>query len=250
MDRRSPRRTALRDELAAVKQAIHLDDERLRRALTTTVSGELTEHIARAAGGLREEVAELNQLRIVQAEQVRELEASNVLLEALASSELRGGIERGAAPARWLSQLHELTRLETARQAGLQEEKRILRTELARIREECQAVSRGVELERSRQQQAQDECRRLQAALEHAASGSGEAALRGLISEVQELKAGAQSAQLGGRSSSASGHASTARRSGNGRRASPGRHSRRRATARVSHVDSRQRPGIGAAAPF
>ncbi len=187
------RRTKLTGELAAIKALIQLDDERLRRALIPTNDGELhcelsREHIVRAAAGLREEVSQLNQLRIVQAEQVRELAASIALLKELSIPGRRGPSERDST--RLVPTLHELTKCSESRLQGLQEEQQVLRSELHRLRDDCKAVSRETELETTRQQNAREQCQRLQVTLEHAAGGIETQQLHGLLTEaVQELKA-------------------------------------------------------------
>eukprot|EP01043_Picozoa_sp_COSAG02_P000972 COSAG02_NODE_20_length_53673_cov_86.864841_7_plen_231_part_00 len=183
------RRTTLTGELAAIKTLIQLDDERLRRALIPTNDGELQcerGHVVRAGAGLREEVSQLNHLRIVHAEQVRELAASIALLKELS---IRRGSGEGDS-TRLMPTLHELTRLSESRLQGLQEEKQVLRGELQRLRDDCQAVSRETELERTRQNTAREHCHRLQVTLEHSAGGIETQQLHGLLTEaVQELKA-------------------------------------------------------------
>ncbi len=228
------RRTTLTGELAAIKTLIQLDDERLRRALIPTNDGELhceREHIVRAATGLREEVSQLNHLRIVQTEQARELAASIALLKELSIPGRRGFGERDST--RLISTLHELTRYSESRLQGLQEEKQVLRSELQRLRDDCQAVSRETQLERTRQQNAHEHCQRLQVTLEHAAGGIETQQLHGLLTEaVQELKAEA------GWAESASGDLS---RSNSERRAK-----QRSRPTRVSRSHTRHRGSTGA----
>ena len=213
-------------ELAAVKAAIQLDDERLRRALTS-VSALNCEHIAIAAARLREEVSQLNQLRTIVADQVRGLTASNVLLKELAAPQ-RGPSEQTDS-TRLMSTLNELTRLETARLSGLEDEKQVLRAELQRLRDECKTVSRDTELERSRQQNAQDQCQQLQVALEYAAGGIETQQLQGLLMEaVRELNEEGFGAEGTGGDQS---RRSTKRRANQRRRLSRSHHNHRTSTS-------------------
>ena len=250
-------------ELEAVKLQIRLDDDRLRRALTATVPGEAHAHISHAVSSLRSEVQELNSLRIVQTAQVEELEASNAHLEALVAN-LHGHGGGGGGPAaaastsaapyslsteyspvpgcaltrRWIQQLEALAQLERARRAGLGEERRILRAELARTKGEVEAVLRSADAERARQQQSHRECERLQAALELGAGG--QEAIHGLIDEVQELR---RSAAPRSRSRSGTGGHSSSRASrGGGGSAGGGGGSSSRSHR---HAASRELPSHG-----
>ena len=183
-------RGQLLHELSAVKRQISLDDARLRRALTQPVLGENHQHVARAAAALRDEVAELNALRVVNAAQVRELERGNAQLEALAAELGRGGGgdrdggERAAR--RWVGQLQTMAEGERERRTGLAEEQRILRAELGRVNDEIQTVMAETEMERSRRQQAERECDALEKALEE--GSRGKELISELIEEVQSLK--------------------------------------------------------------
>ena len=208
-------------ELSAVKRQISLDDARLRRALTQPVLGENHQHVARAAAALRDEVAELNALRVVNAAQVRELERGNAQLEALAAELGRGGGGDGRdggerAARRWVGQLQTMAEGERERRTGLAEEQRILRAELGRVNDEIQSVMAETEMERSRRQQAERECDALEKALEE--GSRGKELISELIEEVQSLKQ---------QSLSASGSAA-----GSSHRGSRGSRSRHRGTRR------------------
>ena len=215
-------RGQLLHELSAVKRKISLDDARLRRALTQPVLGENHQHVARAAAALRDEVAELNALRVVNAAQVRELERGNAQLEALAAELGRGGGggdgrdggERAAR--RWVGQLQTMAEGERERRTGLAEEQRILRAELGRVNDEIQSVMAETEMERSRRQQAERECDALEKALEE--GSRGKELISELIEEVQSLKQ---------QSLSSSGSAA-----GSSHRGSRGSRSRHRGTRR------------------
>ena len=216
-------RGQLLHELSAVKRQISLDDARLRRALTQPVLGENHQHVARAAAALRDEVAELNALRVVNAAQVRELERGNAQLEALAAELGRGGGGGGdgrdggeRAARRWVGQLQTMAEGERERRTGLAEEQRILRAELGRVNDEIQSVMAETEMERSRRQQAERECDALEKALEE--GSRGKELISELIEEVQSLKQ---------QSLSASGSAA-----GSSHRGSRGSRSRHRGTRR------------------
>ena len=214
-------RGQLLHELSAVKRQISLDDARLRRALTQPVLGENHQHVARAAAALRDEVAELNALRVVNAAQVRELERGNAQLEALAAELGRGGGGDGRdggerAARRWVGQLQTMAEGERERRTGLAEEQRILRAELGRVNDEIQSVMAETEMERSRRQQAERECDALEKALEE--GSRGKELISELIEEVQSLKQ---------QSLSASGSAA-----GSSHRGSRGSRSRHRGTRR------------------
>ena len=214
-------RGQLLHELSAVKRQISLDDARLRRALTQPVLGENHQHVARAAAALRDEVAELNALRVVNAAQVRELERGNAQLEALAAELGRGGGGDGRdggerAARRWVGQLQTMAEGERERRTGLAEEQRILRAELGRVNDEIQTVMAETEMERSRRQQAERECDALEKALEE--GSRGKELISELIEEVQSLKQ---------QSLSSSGSAA-----GSSHRGSRGSRSRHRGTRR------------------
>ena len=214
-------RGQLLHELSAVKRQISLDDARLRRALTQPVLGENHQHVARAAAALRDEVAELNALRVVNAAQVRELERGNAQLEALAAELGRGGGGDGRdggerAARRWVGQLQTMAEGERERRTGLAEEQRILRAELGRVNDEIQSVMAETEMERSRRQQAERECDALEKALEE--GSRGKELISELIEEVQSLKQ---------QSLSSSGSAA-----GSSHRGSRGSRSRHRGTRR------------------
>lgn len=191
-------------ELNAVKRQIGLDDERLRRALTTSTYGaEETSGNARATDQLRDQVANLQQLRIVQAAQIHELEASNEQLEHLVGELERtnmvpwpsssrqdarpGGADgESATLSPWISQLQTMIQHERARKTALTEEKRILQHELSGLNHEIKMAERQLQTERSRREISEEECGRLETELSEAMHGKD--LIVSLIDEVKSLK--------------------------------------------------------------